>query len=258
MQKKRIISSIVHAWFQRFRKFGGNELVKKQLRFEKFSGNDMEISAIYGEAEEDSNDPGVLSSLVTAKAKISFDTSGGTQHIISSLNTVKYDPETYDPKTGLQSLSSFPIGWNGKYTKDDVEYAGVDIIVSNIRKVISQTIRKPTTDYENIVIDLTGTVNDRDFLGRKRGEVLFLGASWTNEGGSTVNATYNFAIRRNENKPTVLNVAYPGEVKGWEYIWSITNFKSVTPGGKIENEVKGIYVSQVYKERDFRLLGIRS
>lgn len=226
-----------------------DKLVKKQLRFEKFTGNDMEVSAIYGEAEEDSQDPGVLSSLVTAKAKVSFDTTGGTQHIVTARELpVRYGDYEYDP--------GYSIGWNG-LSGNDAEYAGVDIVVPNIRKVVTQTIRKPTTAYENIVIDLTGTVNQFQFLGRDPGEVLFLGASWSDEGGSSVNATYNFAIRRNEKNKSVHEYDIPN-IKGWQYVWDIVRTKKEALDSPIEVTVLGVFLSNVYKETDFRLLGIRS
>jgi len=207
---------------------------------------------------EDSQDPGVLSSLVTAKAKVSFDTSGGTQHILTSKTAPTKKGPTQDGNGNFITKydPGFSIGWNGK-TGQDAEYSGVDIIVPNIRKVVTQTIRKPTTAYENTVIDLTGTVNKFQFLGRDPGEVLFLGASWSDEGGSSVNATYNFAIRRNEKEIWVNDVLFD-EIKGWEYVWNIINTKKETIESNVEVSALGVYVSKIYKETDFRLLGIRS
>lgn len=226
-----------------------DKLVKKQLRFERFTGNDMEVSAIYGEAIEDSEDPGVLSSLVSAKAKVSFDTSGGTQHIVSGRNRTMVRIPAGKPAIDPW----FSIGWNGK-TGQDAEYAGVDIVVPNTRKVVTQTIRKPTTIYENTVIDLTGTVNGVKFLGREPGEVLFLGASWSDEGASAVPATYNFAIRKNETRTV------HGEViskKGWQYLWDIVNTTKSSATSPVQVTALGIFLSDIYEETDFRLLGIR-
>jgi len=223
-----------------------DDLVKKNLRFEKFTGNDMEISAIYGEAEKDPNDPGVLSSLANAKAKVSFDTSGGTQHIRfgKKLHTAYCPGETkYNP--GLA------IGWNGKIGQNS-DISGVDIIVPNVRKTVAQTISRPSTTYENIVINLTGTVNSGKFLGRDEGEVLFLGASWSDDGGSYVDATYNFAIRKNEYIEQL-----GGWKEGWTYLWEIANTQKPSITGPFQIEYGGVFLSQVYTKNDFNKLGIR-
>lgn len=213
-------------------------LVKKRLRFEKYTGEDMEISVSYGRSE---------SNRMSDKAKVSFDTSGENQHIIkgkalvasSCPGTMKYNPGPF-------------IGWNGK-SGSETEYTGIDIIVPHIRKTVVQTISKPTTSYENIVIELTGTVNSRNFLGRERGEVLFLGATWTSSGGNTVDATYHFAIRISEY---VKGLGI--KKKGWEYLWEICNTGSETANQPVSVGVAGIFLSQVYTESNFGKLGIRA
>lgn len=229
-----------------------DELVKRRYRFEKFNGDSMEVTAIYEEPEEDGGTDDPASGLVTARARISFDTSGGTQHITTSREPpVGYGPE---PNTSPFKNPGFSIGWNGK-TGGEAEYAGVDIVVPNVRKVVTQTISKPSTAYENLVIDMTGTVNSDKFLGRDPGEVLFLGASWNDEGENPVQATYNFAIRRNEKEKDVHGVKITK--KGWEYVWDIIKTKKETDTSPVVVTVEGIYVSKVYEEKPFRKLGIR-
>lgn len=229
-----------------------DELVKRRYRFEKFNGDSMEVTAIYEEPEEDGGTDDPTSGLVTARARISFDTSGGTQHITTALATLaKYSP---GPGGSLMKDPGSSIGWNGK-TGGEAEYAGVDIVVPNVRKVVTQTISKPSTAYENLVIDMTGTVNSDKFLGRDPGEVLFLGASWNDEGENPVQATYNFAIRRNEVGKDVHGVKCTK--KGWEYVWDIIKTKKETDTSPVVVTVEGIYVSKVYEEKPFRKLGIR-
>lgn len=234
-----------------------DELVKRRYRFEKFNGDSMEVTAIYEEPEEDGGTDDPASGLVTARARISFDTSGGTQHITTS----REPPVGYGPEPGTKPAKDprSSIGWNGN--PGNPEYAGVDIVVPNVRKVVTQTISKPSTAYENLVIDMTGTVNSDKFLGREPGEVLFLGASWNDEGENPVQATYNFAIRRNEKEKDVHGVKITK--KGWEYVWEIIKVKSDpksekdTKNSPIKVTVEGIYVSKVYEEKPFRKLGIR-
>lgn len=229
-----------------------DHLVRRRYRFERYTGSTMEITAVYEQAE-DPLEPGdaAVSGLTTQKARISFDTSGGTQHITTS----KERPTGYssDPKKPPVKNPGFSIGWNGKSGKD-AEYAGVDIIVPNVRKVVVQTIPRPNTAYENLVIDMTGTVNADKFLGREPGEVLLLGVSWDDNGDEPVTATYNFAIRKNENT----NVHGIEIVKkGWEYVWDIIKTKKETEASDVEVTVEGIFVSRVYTETTFKKLGIR-
>lgn len=180
------------------------------------------------------------------RASVSFDTSGGTEHITSSLSAPKkYGREGENiPDPGLL------IGWRDK-TKADCD--GVDRVAPAMRKTVVQKMSHLSTSYENLLIDLTGTVNSNKFLGREPGEVLFMGASGSDPGEGYFDVTFNFAIQRNE---TVEIEGIKVEKKGWEYVWSISKPTIPEVGKPPKILIEGIYVSPIYKEADFRQLGL--
>lgn len=180
------------------------------------------------------------------EAQMSFDLSTGSETVKRTMNQRW--------KSANARATGGYIGWNGKPGGD---IAGVTIVTGVMRE--SYTLywkpAKLDNDYRRALAVQVGRVNSKAFKGWYKGEVLFLGATFSGNasGSEKVAVTYNFAIQQNESATTVEGVAVPAKY-GWEYVWSIAETKA---DGKVPVVVvDGIYFEQVYKWGDFGRLKI--
>jgi len=185
---------------------------------------------------------------------ISFDTTGGTQHITQSILTVgRYG---YAPDCG---------GAIG-VTNDSVE--GVDITVP----VFNFTERHFYSDFTwtqiKTIANLTGTVNLNPFREFLSGQVLFLGATGSKSDRKPETpweVTYQFSVQ------PYLTITSIGDIhnvvkQGWQYMHvryqatdatvgdSLDPFADPAQTFRIQYPV-GVYIEQVYNYGDFDLLG---
>lgn len=218
-------------------------LLRKSVRFDGFDGEGvMSFTAVY-EQQAESGSAGVGGDS-SEEPQMSFDCSGGTAHIVRSLNQQKWKTE---PNPGGM------IGWNGK-PGQEAEYAGVDVVTATMRESYTLQMRPSqlTTSYKRMLANLTGKVNSKSFKGWEAGEVLFLGASFSgNQSGSDrITVTFNFAIQQNESAvPISPELAI--NKRGWEYIWTITKTVDDPETKTTKVELVNAYVEQVYPYEDF-------
>jgi hypothetical protein len=182
-------------------------------------------------------------------AVVNFECSTGTGHITNAIKNITLKKGDIDP-------GSF-IGWNGK-TGDDSAITGVDILVPTLRESYTKNIKisKLTNAFRRKIAGLTGKINSKSFKGWDRGEVLFLGCSFSApvRGAEKVIVTFNFAIQLNEENAEIQGTKFRKD--GWTYVWSIAG-TNINPGMTTpQNEVTGIYGSQVYQYADFGALGL--
>lgn len=214
----------------------------KSIRFEGFSGDEaMEFSVIYGALETTS---GGNSDDEEEEPTVSFDCSGGTTHIVRSLNQRKLKSE---PNPGGM------IGWNGKLGAE-AEYSGVDVVSATMRETYTSRMKlsRLTTAYKRMLANLTGKVNSGVFKGWKPGEVLFLGASFSGSvsGSELITVTYNFAIQQNEENVPIFDGVRVNK-KGWEYLWTISRTVADPETKANRVEIQNAFVDQVYAQADF-------
>lgn len=191
----------------------------------------------------------------------SFDTSGGTQHITqcqaigagSSLDFEKRYPNTATNMSGA-------IGVDG----DTVN--GVDIIVPALSW--TETYDVPhhyvTSAYIKGVASLTGTVNDADFRTFAAGEVLFAGASGSQEwdaqkGDGPWQLSFKFIASPNAGSGQTIPAITIGSIsgiekKGHEYLW--VRYEPKVDSSALLQSPKAVYVNKVYREANFAGLGI--
>jgi len=167
--------------------------------------------------------------------EISFRTTGGTVHIVSSKSMVA--------KYGTGAPDTVIIGQDG---------AGAEITVPvqlrsytfNFAKGI---VTEAAMDYWE---DLTGIVNSVAWHGRPAGEVLFLGA----EGRTTISAdsnssvTFNCAMSRNRTGLTI--GAISGIAKEGQDLIDIHTKTAVVAGQDVQQE-KFVYIQRVYERAPF-------
>ncbi|WP_020473388.1 hypothetical protein [Zavarzinella formosa] len=185
------------------------------------------------------------------KSGFSFTTSGGTQHITQSLQTISSTGRT--PVGGVGPPTTPPdykqaIG----VTRDSVE--GVDII-SRTNEFSREIHRGAVTlRYLNTLFKLTGTVNIAPFYGRAPGEVLYLGADGQFGTGEGWSITHKWGV-----SPNKVNIKISDEITvpakyGWEYLW-VAYTEQYTGGRKVRIPMAA-YVERVYEYGDLSGLEI--
>lgn len=186
------------------------------------------------------------------EATVSFDCGGGS-------TTVK---NAYSQTTVLGDIDAgTAVGWNGKYG-DDSEIVGVEVPTAQLRESYTKVMRlsRITTAYKRKVADLVGCVNADKFKGWDIGEVMFLGMSYSapDKGSSRVTVTYNFLIQKGEyvtiTSSTGEKTSYAK--KGFQYVWSIVNETYDEETKKPQVVIKGEFLADVCKYKDFRELGL--
>ena len=195
------------------------------------------------------------------KRSRSFDTGGATQHITQAIpkgSGNSLDFESRFPSTATNMSGA--IGMDG----DSVQ--GVDIVVPQLTWNESYDVpwRYVTTAYIKKLSSLTGTVNDAAFRGFDAGEVLFLGASgsqqWdSDKGDGPWNLSYKFVASANQGSGKTYPAITIGSISGIEkdghdYLW--VRYEDTVSNNSLIKRPKAVYVDKVYGRADFNELGI--
>jgi hypothetical protein len=174
-----------------------------------------------------------------------FETSGGTQHITQSLQTVAKHAKPGKIPPDLKGA----IGFNN----DSVEGTDITVPVFRFSETYSIPVALVTHGYKITLFQLTGRVNNAPFKGFAAGEVLFLGASGSRRGLDAWEITYQFAASPNAVNLQVGDIQNISK-KGWEYLW--VRYGDVEDQKVLVKQPESVYVEQVYPYGDFSLLGI--
>lgn len=174
-----------------------------------------------------------------------FCVSGGTKHVVCSLNTRAYAVNAPAVDFGGG------IGWDGS------GFEGVDVPCPAISFDI--TARTPEgfigtfASFLNKILPFVGTVNSDYFWGCEPGTVLFNGITSgalkqaTSSAGNSYNyweMNFNFSAMPN----AVVNIGGVAVPKGgWEYLWQLANEDGV---------IQSVYVEQVFPYMPFSKLGL--
>ncbi len=189
------------------------------------------------------------------EASFSFDTTGGSQHITQSRQTVqKYAPAD-------QTAPDF--GGAIGVTHDNVE--GVDIQVPVFSFSVTKYIpnSQMTGAYIGQLYANTGRVNDASFtvnvdgvtLTFAAGECLFLGATGGKRGADDWELTFRFAGSPNASDLTVGSITGISK-KGWEYLWVRYGDSEDTAAKAVVKKPIAAYVEKVYETGSFGSLSL--
>lgn len=205
---------------------------------------------------------GTLSPIEQAQQELSyttsFDTTGGTQHITHSIMT---KTPSFGSVTGplfgpINEAGGGPIGVSGQGSQATVE--GVDIVVpvyswTETHKMTNAQVQANKMNWYN----LTGKINSGAFRGFAAGEVLFQGASGSQDETGQWTITFKFAASPNRTGikvGTITNIAKGG----WDYMWVLYQHGEDSSSKWLIPQPLGVYVEQVYESASFNLLGIGS
>ena len=223
---------------------------KDGVRFDGFDeeGN-AEITVSYKEGG-DAN-AGLSSGGAVNSTSVTFDCGTGSQHIEVAINQKRLwtTPGALVPNAG-----NF-IGWNGK-TGADMQITGVDVPFAQPREthVKKMTFAQLSTSFRRRVAKLVGCVNNAKWKGWEKGEVMFLGCSFSGTSGETVDVSFNFAIQMNETLTIASGVPAIKKEGHW-YVWTIKDTERAG-AGTISTSVKAVFGSQIAKYADFSELGL--
>ncbi|MBI5725919.1 MAG: hypothetical protein HZA50_18310 [Planctomycetes bacterium] len=189
------------------------------------------------------------------ESSFSFDTTGGTQHITQSLQTIaRYAPPG---KTAPDFGGAIGV------THDSVEGVDIPLPVFNfsIRKRIP--IDQWSAAYVGILHSLTPSVNNAPFsvtihgdtYSFAAGECLFLGASGDESSASDfIEVTYKFAASPNKTGITIGDIIGIAK-KGWHYLWVRYEDAEDSSAKTIVKKPVAAYVEKVIEEANLGLLG---
>jgi hypothetical protein len=198
-------------------------------------------------SEDEEEEGGEEGELNPDSYTFSFDTTGGTQHITQSYQTLgRYAAQGHTAPDH-----------NGAIGVSDGEVTGCDIIVPQLSFTMSQSRRGVITlGYIKQLASITGKINNNYFLGFDIGELLFEGASGSqNYSGdeATFDLTYKFSALPNTQNLTIGNIVVSYK-RGWDYMW-VQYIETEDVNSKtMQKKPFAVYVERVYQEANFNLL----
>jgi len=190
---------------------------------------------------------------------VAYDTTGGTQHVTQSLQTVgKYPSGTAPDYQGA-------VGVNRQGGSLSVE--GVDVGVATFHFTVTRVFAAGEQPSMGVIHSLTYKTNGAEFtvvdtqrgdsITLAAGECLFLGAGAAggirSDGG--VEIAFHFDALPNK---TGLSVGGIGGIdkKGFEYLWAA--YEEKESGTRLVKQPFAAYVEKVYEEGDFAALTLLS
>lgn len=209
----------------------------------------FDVSVTYVKAGADADDANPLS------RTRSFETGGATARQTFAIGPVperRYGTNAPDMKGAV----------NVKGENVD----GVDIVIPSLNW--SETYDVPNSyvsaAYIKTIAQMTGTVNTGSFRTFAAGEVLFLGASgsqeWdTEKGDGPWRLTYKFTASPNAGSGETWPALEIGDVtgiekKGQDFLW--VRYEGDVQENTFIQKPKHVYVNQVYRRSNFSSLGI--
>jgi hypothetical protein len=178
----------------------------------------------------------------------SFDTTGGTSHITTSLETRQAEEGS---GFGSPPDTKLVIG-----ASKNGEPSGCDIVVPKFEFQKTVLMEFVTPNYLRTLVDLTGKTNNATFLGVfLQGEVLYLGASGSTKSSEGVTVVHRFSGSPNKTgNGAATNPVERLSPNGHDYVWC-TYEDEESNGAKVSVPASA-FVERVYEEGDFDELGI--
>jgi hypothetical protein len=210
-------------------------------------------------------------------AGYSFSTSGGSQHITQSRQTVKRYPESGSAAapnfngmigvSGTAPSTSEPVGTGeSKIVPGELSAAGCDIETPMYEweepHILSD--EQVTPEYRVLCAELTGAVNNGSFRGFAAGEVLFCGARGSRRADGKWEVSFTFRALPNVTDGKLLGEDYKaGDItietkRGWDYVWIYYGPSQVTVDGNPYTTTKpvGAYAERVRPYADLGQLDL--
>lgn len=189
-----------------------------------------------------------------------FDTTGATTKVTQSIDGDETRYARYSPQPAPNM--------DGALNADGETVQGVDVVIPALQWQEQYDIPSVyvTAAYIKVVAQLTGCVNAVAFRTFLPGEVLFMGASgsqeWdTEKGNGPWRLTYKFSASPNAGTGQTYGPLDIGGISGiakdgHDFLW--VRYKKTKKENIIVNEPEHVYVNKVYRRAAFATLGIGS
>lgn len=184
---------------------------------------------------------------------VAFDTTGGTEHITHSLETIDSVNHT---------LGADAPDFKRAMNVNDNGVEGADIVAPKLQ--FSKTIQIATSAMNDAWVkalaDQTATINDATWYGFGAKTVLLLGARGRQQGAGSVTADVEYLFAYS---PKVEGLQFADEAgnfpdtidkDGWDLLWVF--FGRAESNGRTVRVPKAVYVERVYETSDFSLLPV--
>jgi len=172
-----------------------------------------------------------------------FDTTGGTEHVTNSLETVEKYPSGTAPD------------YKGAIDVVNHEVRGTERVVptSRLNVTFAHPVGVITMNYCKYLEDLTGYYNSAPMFGRAAGQMLFLGARASDGSQVEASCTYSFAIRRNWSGVSIGDITGIDKL-GWDHHWIKYQEVTTTVGSDsyTVQRPKFVYVERIYDSIDLK------
>lgn len=180
--------------------------------------------------------------LKVGESTFDFDTTGGTFKRLEAFSQTAHGANAPDHGEAIN------------VTDEGVE--GVDVVIPQLNFSVRQKIPGSTItlSWINTLLALTGKTNNATFLGFAAGELLFLGASGSQNLDANPDITFSFAASPNLSGLSFGSISGVDK-KGHEYLW-VDYYPNVDANDNLTREPLGVYVAKVYESADFSALGI--
>jgi hypothetical protein len=134
---------------------------------------------------------------------------------------------------------------------------GVDIVIPALEFSItkSQSAGTVSLAYVATLTNMTGTTNNASFNGFAAGELLFLGADFSQSSEGECSVTYKFVASPNQTGLTVGSISGIAK-KGHEYMWVLYEAFEDATNKAVVRRPRAVYVHRVYRESNFASLQI--
>lgn len=173
-------------------------------------------------------------------------TSGGSFNI-----TQGYGVTSYAPPSGTAP------NFQGAINVNEQGVQGVDVIVPQFEFSLTKTQENGFVSlaYTATLARMTGKTNNATFENFNAGELLFLGADFSQQSNGSATLTYKFSASPNRTGITIGSITGIAK-KGHEYLWVF--YRPNLSGNFLVRIPVAVYVHKVYEDGDFSTLGITS
>lgn len=181
-----------------------------------------------------------------------FDTTGGSQHITQSLQTLNRYPAAAPDFKGAVGVS-----------RDSVDGTDITVPVFSFAVTKVEPVEDVPANYVQTLYNLTGRTNSASYILTvdnvsmtfEPAELLFLGASGNKRIREHWEFNYRFAASPNVSDITLGGIT--GITKrGWDYLWVRYADHEDTDSASIVKRPAAVYVERVYESGDFSTLRI--
>lgn len=185
------------------------------------------------------------------RVRVGFSTSGGTEHITHSLETLNRYPATGfsapDQHLAMNIVKGVPQGTS----------KNVGQLSFRVTGYFDPSVWTPT-EWLNLN-ELTNTWNLSAWKGWPEETLLFQHAEcadYEQGKGDLVPVTYHFLVRRDESVDKGNGIG-PFTKHPWSYLWDlVVEQKDASTPPQLVKRIAGTYEEQIYSGSDFSLLGL--